>query len=221
MAVVELSLNGIFFQSTAAIQAVLLLLGACSVLCWAVILEKSALLWRFKRQARGFDAWARQGSLSAQGPSGEISQALASQCRAAWSSSQGSRNKAESRDFMERSMRDALAERLLNAETRLPYLATIGSVAPFIGLFGTVWGIMHAFLGIAQSNDTSLAVIAPGIAESLFTTAAGLIAAIPASIGYNKLVSDFNLLSRRLCLSISALARRAGESSLEAFDDAA
>lgn len=90
----------------------------------------------------------------------------------------------------------------------LAFLATVGSTAPFVGLFGTVWGIMHAFTSIAQSGDTGLATVAPGIAEALSTTAFGLVAAIPASIAYNKLASDFATLARRLNLAIARVARR-------------
>jgi biopolymer transport protein TolQ len=81
---------------------------------------------------------------------------------------------------------------------RLNALATIGSVAPFVGLFGTVWGIMRAFAGIAASQNTSLAVVAPGIAEALFATAIGLFAAIPAVVGYNRLLHRVNRLEARL-----------------------
>lgn len=108
-------------------------------------------------------------------------------------------------------MRDSLVEQLGQAERRLSYLATIGSTAPFIGLFGTVWGIMHSFAGIAQANETSMAVVAPGIAEALSTTAIGLAAAIPASIAYNKFSADFAGLFRRFSLSIGRLARRSLE----------
>jgi biopolymer transport protein TolQ len=95
---------------------------------------------------------------------------------------------------MERSMRGMLTKALRRAEPGLPILATTGSVAPFVGLFGTVWGIMNSFQGIAASNDTSLAVVAPGIAEALFATAIGLFAAIPAVMAYNR----FNVAIARI-----------------------
>jgi biopolymer transport protein TolQ len=104
----------------------------------------------------------------------------------------------EERDRVERSMRNELAYEIRRMEKRLPFLATVGSAAPFIGLFGTVWGIMNSFTAIAQSHDTSLAVVAPGIAEALFATALGLVAAIPAVLAYNKISNDLGRYSHRL-----------------------
>src|SRR5579864_9425930 len=96
------------------------------------------------------------------------------------------RDLGERRERIERAMRLALSSQLRLLEYRLPFLATLGSAAPFIGLFGTVWGIMRSFNAIAAANSTSLAVVAPGIADALFATAMGLAAAIPAVIFYNK-----------------------------------
>nr|UXE44083.1 Tol-Pal system protein TolQ [uncultured bacterium] len=96
----------------------------------------------------------------------------------------------ERRDRIERAMRLALSAQLRLLEYRLPFLATLGSAAPFIGLFGTVWGIMRSFNAIAAANSTSLAVVAPGIADALFATAMGLAAAIPAVVFYNKFIVE-------------------------------
>ena len=104
---------------------------------------------------------------------------------------------------IEQAMRETAAGHLRRVEPGLPLLATIGSTAPFIGLLGTVWGIMHSFAGIAASNDTSLAVVAPGIAEALFATAIGLVAAIPAVMAYNKLATDLGRLGQRLDSTIT------------------
>jgi biopolymer transport protein ExbB/TolQ len=90
----------------------------------------------------------------------------------------------------------------------LPFLATIGSAAPFIGLFGTVWGIMRSFMGIAATNDTSLAVVAPGIAEALLATGIGLVAAIPAVIAYNKLATALGRLAQRLDATTARIGAR-------------
>jgi biopolymer transport protein ExbB/TolQ len=100
-------------------------------------------------------------------------------------------------------MTRAARDLLLGAESGLPNLAVIDSVAPFIGLFGTVWGIMTSFAGIADARDTSLAIVAPGIAEALAATAYGLAAAIPASIGYNRIGAQFS----RLAASLDALVQ--------------
>ena len=95
-------------------------------------------------------------------------------------------------------MRLALNAELRRLEVRLPFLATLGSAAPFIGLFGTVWGIMRSFEGIAAAHNTSLAVVAPGIAEALFATAMGLAAAIPAVVAYNKITVDLGRFAGRI-----------------------
>lgn len=105
-------------------------------------------------------------------------------------------------------LRTAIDESAERMQSGLSVLASVGSTAPFIGLFGTVWGIMNSFTAIAQSNDTSLAVVAPGIAEALFATALGLVAAIPAVIAYNKLTTDLGRAAQRLNAGIVALAAR-------------
>jgi biopolymer transport protein TolQ len=105
---------------------------------------------------------------------------------------------SEKRERIERSMRVQVGHLMRSLEVRLPFLATVGSAAPFVGLFGTVWGIMHSFTSIAKSHDTSLAVVAPGIAEALLATAVGLAAAIPAVMAYNKFAVDFGLCAARL-----------------------
>jgi biopolymer transport protein TolQ len=104
----------------------------------------------------------------------------------------------ERRERIERAMRLTLGAELRRLEARLPFLATLGSAAPFIGLFGTVWGIMRSFTGIAAANNTSLAVVAPGIAEALFATAMGLAAAIPAVVAYNKITVDLGRFAGRM-----------------------
>lgn len=210
---VEISLGWVFSQATGVVQGVLVTLLLASVACWAVILEKALVARRYSRQAKSFDALVRAGRAGLGG--GKAADGLAglpgtllTQGRAELAANHAGESGPDRRDRVERAMRDALASELLHAESRLPYLATISSVAPFVGLFGTVWGIMHAFVGIAQTSDTSLAVVAPGIAESLFTTAAGLVAAIPASVAYNKLSADFRGVSRRVTLTIALLLRR-------------
>ena len=107
-------------------------------------------------------------------------------------------SRGERRERIERAMRLALGAELRRLEARLPFLATLGSAAPFIGLFGTVWGIMRSFTGIAAANNTSLAVVAPGIAEALFATAMGLAAAIPAVVAYNKFTVDLGRFAGRM-----------------------
>ena len=99
---------------------------------------------------------------------------------------------------IDRSMNAELVRQVENLERGMIVLASIGTAAPFIGLFGTVWGVMNAFMGIAATGNTTLAVVAPGIAEALLATALGLVAAIPASIAYNKFANDLGILANKL-----------------------
>ena len=114
----------------------------------------------------------------------------------------------EFRDRLERAMRGAVTATLRKAEPGLPLLATIGSVSPFVGLFGTVWGIMHSFFGIAAKQDTGLATVAPGIAEALFATAIGLVAAIPAVIAYNRCSVQLSRIRQEATAAAASLASR-------------
>jgi len=200
---IDLSLTALYSQASGLVQAVLLTLLGCSVLCWSIILEKALLLVGLSRQTRALELAAGNGDLRSL-PVVGLGGALAiDEVR----DHPPGETHVERHARLERAVTGAMAGKLLKAERRLPYLATIGSSAPFIGLFGTVWGIMHSFASIAQANDTSLAAVAPGIAEALSTTAIGLAAAIPASIAYNKLASDFQGLSRRLALAAPRLVR--------------
>lgn len=202
----ELSMDTLFIQATVPIKAVLVILAFCSIVCWAVIIEKAVLVRRHHRQTREMEMLVHSRRLSFADDCTELHglpAALLWHGRQAYSHRHEGESTLEFHARVERAIRDALAGEMLNAEQRLPFLATISSVAPFIGLFGTVWGIMHAFFGIAQSNDTSLAVVAPGIAEALFTTAAGLAAAIPASVAYNMFVSALRRIGRKLLLLTS------------------
>jgi biopolymer transport protein ExbB/TolQ len=109
---------------------------------------------------------------------------------------------------LERAIRAAAKTELRRYETGLPFLATVGSAAPFVGLFGTVWGIMNSFTSIAQAKDTSLAVVAPGIAEALFATGLGLAAAIPAVIAYNQISVSLGRSAARIGTAVTALAKK-------------
>jgi len=184
-----------------------LLLLAASVWSWAVIIDK---LWRLaaaSRSARLHEARATAAQSARElltmedrvrdgDPAGLI-------LSAGWAESISApppeaETASERRDRIERAMRLALNAELRRLEVRLPFLATLGSAAPFIGLFGTVWGIMRSFEGIAAANNTSLAVVAPGIAEALFATAMGLAAAIPAVVAYNKITVDLGRFAGRM-----------------------
>jgi biopolymer transport protein TolQ len=217
---IDLSVSSIFLQATSAVQAVLILLALASVVCWAIIVEKAVLVFSLRRQLRILERVAHLEravhtdirSARPQKHAG-LARTILDEGRDEWAIEKPGESVSNRRDRAERAMRDVMVSELIGAESRLHYLATIGSSAPFVGLFGTVWGIMHAFTSIAQANDTSLATVAPGIAEALSTTAIGLVAAIPASVAYNKLASDFGTLARRLALAIGKLARRLDEVS--------
>jgi biopolymer transport protein TolQ len=172
---------------------------------WAVIVDK---LWRIgaaSRSVRVLEARAAAsrspdelwtGSAEPPGPAGEV--LIAGLQENAVEVAANAESVGERRDRVERAMRLALNGEMRRLETHLPFLATLGSAAPFIGLFGTVWGIMRSFAGIAASNSTSLAVVAPGIAEALFATAMGLAAAIPAVVAYNKFTVELGRLAGRM-----------------------
>jgi len=201
----SLSIIALFFDADIVVKGVMLLLLAASVWSWAVIIDK---LWRLggaSRRARDHEARAAAarsaGELWAQpetaaDPAGAV--LSAGFAESATTPGPDSETAGERRERIERAMRLALGEELRRLELRLPFLATLGSAAPFIGLFGTVWGIMHSFAAIATAQNTSLAVVGPGIAEALFATAMGLAAAIPAVVAYNKFTVDLGRFAGRM-----------------------
>ncbi|MFT8245630.1 MotA/TolQ/ExbB proton channel family protein [Roseomonas sp. BN140053] len=185
----DLSMLGLFLQADPVVKAVMLLLVLASLACWAIMVEKTVSLARLRGQIRHFARAVREGG--GQGLPSDAGEGLAAGTLGValreWREGRDEdESRAEFRDRIERAMRAPIAAAARRLEPGLPILATTGSVAPFVGLFGTVWGIMNSFQGIAASNDTSLAVVAPGIAEALFATAIGLVAAIPAVLAYNR-----------------------------------
>jgi len=201
-----LSVVTLFINADIVVKGVLLLLLAASVWSWAVIVEKSWRLGAVSRAARVHEARvvvARSveelwdgASEETQDPAGQV--LIAGIRESALPGSANFETAGERRERIERAMRLALNGEMRQLEAHLPFLATLGSAAPFIGLFGTVWGIMRSFAGIAAANNTSLAVVAPGIAEALFATAMGLAAAIPAVVAYNKFTVDLGRLAGRM-----------------------
>ena len=183
----DLSMLGLFLQADIVVKSVMVLLILASVACWAIMVEKVITLGRLRREIRLFAQTVHQGG-AATGPQGDglAARALRAGVQEWREGRDHSESRGEYRQRIEMAMRAAVGATLRRAEPGLPILATTGSVSPFVGLFGPVWGIMNSFTGIAQSNDTSLAVVAPGIAEALFATAIGLAAAIPAVLAYNR-----------------------------------
>jgi biopolymer transport protein TolQ len=208
-----LSIVTLFLNADIVVKTDLLLLLGASVWSWAVIVDKSWRLGAVSRSVRVHEARAAaansadelwNATSTAQDPAGQV--LLAGIRESAVAGSANFESTGERRERVERAMRLALNGELRQLEAHLPFLATLGSAAPFIGLFGTVWGIMRSFAGIAAANNTSLAVVAPGIAEALFATAMGLAAAIPAVVAYNKFTVDLGHLAGRM----QALIGRSG-----------
>jgi len=202
----DLSIFGLFWQAHYIVKAVMIGLLVCSIWVWAITIDKFLLYARTKRAMNRFEQafWSGQSleelyrSLSAK-PTQAMSSLFVAAMREWKRSFEGpSKSFAGLQMRIDKVMDVTIAREVEKLERNLLVLATVGSAGPFIGLFGTVWGIMTSFQSIAASKNTSLAVVAPGIAEALFATAIGLIAAIPATIFYNKFVSEVNRQAQRL-----------------------
>ena len=195
----------LFLHADVVVKIVMLGLLLASVWTWAIIFTHSLRLRRINRATEQYesDFWATDDIDSFHTKRGDEQLPIAAILSAGldeWRRSTGSRNvdRSGTRERLATRMNAALATELDRLGDRLNILATVGSVAPFVGLFGTVWGIMRSFTAIADANNTSLAVVAPGIAEALFATAIGLFAAIPAVIAYNRLTYGLDRLEARL-----------------------
>lgn len=208
---------GLFFAAGPVVQCIVLLLVAASIWAWVVILEGSFRILRLRAALKAAEAG---GTLE-----GTRLAAVEAAGQAASREVTADEGLAFTKSQIEAAMRRKAAEILEAAEGGLPTLAIIASSAPFIGLLGTVWGIMTSFIGIAASKDTSLAVVAPGIAEALAATAIGLAAAIPAAIGYNRIGAALSRAGKRLGRLIDAraanLARATGNLKAQSFRQAA
>jgi biopolymer transport protein TolQ len=202
----DLSIFTLFWQAHWIVKSVMIGLMACSVWVWAIAIDKLILYSRTNRAMDGFEQtfWSGQSleelyrTVSSR-PSHSMAALFVAAMRE-WKRSfeGGQRSFAGLQMRIEKVMDVTIMREIERLERRLLVLATVGSAGPFIGLFGTVWGIMTSFQSIAASKNTSLAVVAPGIAEALFATAIGLVAAIPATIFYNKFSSEVNKQAQRL-----------------------
>jgi biopolymer transport protein ExbB/TolQ len=211
----DLSILGLFQHADIVVKSIIVGLLLASVVCWAMAFEKFIRVWLVNREIRVLE----RNNASATFPKGRASSlvgAVGDAARTEWEEGGGNDASAgEVRDRLEVAMRAAVKRKLKSIEQGLPFLATLGSAAPFIGLFGTVWGIMNSFTAIAQQKDTSLAVVAPGIAEALFATAVGLAAAIPAVIFYNQITVALGRASERVAPAIVGLARTLSRRGVE------
>ena len=210
-----LSIWGLLLNADAVVKAVILILVVASFWCWTIIFEKSVRFRRLRVLAEKFEeAFWSGGSLEdlydrvghrPDHPMAAIFAAAMAEWRRSTSGGLGGNGLGGGQGLtaglhqrIGQAMQVALSREVDKLERYMGFLATVGSTAPFIGLFGTVWGIMNSFQSIAASKNTSLAVVAPGIAEALFATALGLVAAIPAVIAYNKLSGDLDRYEGRL-----------------------
>ena len=230
----NISLWGLFLQADIVVKLVMLILLLASIWCWTIIIEKIFLSRKEIKLANTFenDFWSgtslddiydemsNENNEKQQGAISRVFSSAMQEWRRANTSglvSKGDNFKASLSQRIERGMSGAITREIGRLERGMTFLAPIGSVAPFIGLFGTVWGIMNSFQSIAISRNTSLAIVAPGIAEALFATALGLLAAIPAVVAYNKFNSDsrryFSKIENFSKRFLSILSRRLDEDS--------
>jgi len=203
--IITLSPVTLFLQADIVVKIVMAGLLVASIMSWAIIIGFWVSLGRASRRSGAYEAafW-RAGDIEdfyrARGRENALSAHILTAGVTEWHQSTSKRNAdlAGTRDRLATAMNGAVATVVDRLADRLNILATIGSVAPFVGLFGTVWGIMRSFTAIAGEQNSSLAVVAPGIAEALFATAIGLFAAIPAVIAYNRFSHGINRLEARL-----------------------
>jgi biopolymer transport protein TolQ len=205
----QITVVTLFLQADPVVKGVMLILALMSVWSWAIAVDKWLQFGDLDAHARKFerDFWSSRSmdELDDRGsdrPRDALSRVYAAAAREHRETRRQGGTAPEGTQLMlervDRLMQAQIAREMQRASRSLGVLATVGASAPFIGLFGTVWGIMNAFTNIAQQQQTNLAVVAPGIAEALFATALGLVAAIPAVIFYNKFTGDLDRFGDRL-----------------------
>ncbi len=210
VAAIDFSVWSLFLRADVIVKVVIIILLLASIWCWAIIFEKLVGLRRLNARASEFeqsfwsgisldDLYDRIGA-QPRDPMTAVFVAAMREWRRAIPAGLSGQNGARVslNERIERVMQITLAREMDQAERYMTFLASTGATAPFIGLFGTVWGIMNSFQAIALTKNTSLAVVAPGIAEALFATALGLLAAIPAVLAFNKLSKDLERYAGRL-----------------------
>jgi biopolymer transport protein TolQ len=205
----DFSMLSLFTRADLVVKSVIVVLLLASIWCWAIIVEKLLGMRKLNSAASNFEQafwsgvtldelYSRTGAQPKDPMTAVFVAAMREWNRADVPGEGDATARVSLSERIERVMQITLAREVDRAESYMTFLATTGSTAPFIGLFGTVWGIMNSFQSIAVSKNTSLAVVAPGIAEALFATALGLLAAIPAVVAYNKLSRDLDRYAGRL-----------------------
>jgi|TARA_B110000971_G_scaffold29475_1_gene26515 biopolymer transport protein TolQ len=197
----DFSLWSLFIRADFVVKSVILMLIICSIYSWAIIIEKFRLFKKVNSESDEFEEnfWK---SKSAENFYNSLPANLDNPMALLFKDSMQTllkvKNKSNLNERMSSMLEVNIEKQMVVLEKGFTFLATVGSTAPFIGLFGTVWGIMNSFQSIAISRNTSLAIVAPGIAEALFATALGLLAAIPAVVAYNKYNNDSKKYSQKL-----------------------
>ncbi len=189
----DFSLINLFIRADIVVKTVIILLIACSIYSWAVILEKYRLFKRINQSTEEFETkfWnSKSAETFYNNLPANVQDPMALIFKDAMQNLLKRRSRTDLNNRMTSMLETGIENQISKITKGFTFLATVGSTAPFIGLFGTVWGIMNSFQSIAISRNTSLAIVAPGIAEALFATALGLLAAIPAVIAYNKFNND-------------------------------
>ena len=197
----DFSIWNLFIRADIIVKTVILLLIAASIYSWAIIIEKIKLFKKINTSSEEFEEkfWKSKSAETFYNnlPS-NLEDPMALVFKGSMQAMLKNKSKANLNERMSTMLEINIEQQMNKIEKSYTFLATVGSTAPFIGLFGTVWGIMNSFQSIAISRNTSLAIVAPGIAEALFATALGLLAAIPAVVAYNKFNSDSKKYSQKL-----------------------
>ena len=197
----DFSLINLFIRADIVVKSVIILLIACSIYSWAVIIEKLKLFKKINQSTEEFETkfWnSKSAETFYNNLPASIEDPMALVFKDAMQNLLKRRSKTDLNSRIATILETGIEKQISKISKGFTFLATVGSTAPFIGLFGTVWGIMNSFQSIAISRNTSLAIVAPGIAEALFATALGLLAAIPAVIAYNKFNNDSTKYSQKL-----------------------
>ena len=197
----DFSIVNLFIKADIIVKSVIIILIAASVYSWAIIIEKIRLFKKINQTSEEFEEkfWkSRSAETFYNSLPSDMDDPMANVFKGSMQVVMKTRSKSNLSEKLQSVLEVNIEKQMNIIDKNYTFLATVGSTAPFIGLFGTVWGIMNSFQSIAISRNTSLAIVAPGIAEALFATALGLLAAIPAVVAYNKFSSDSRKYSQRL-----------------------
>ena len=198
---IDFSLMSLFLRADIVVKSVIIILIVCSIYSWAVIIEKFRLFKKINLSSEEFEEkfWnSKSAETFYNSLPANIQDPMALVFQNAMEDLLKKKSKSNLSERMSALLENGIEKQMDKIDKGFTFLASVGSTAPFIGLFGTVWGIMNSFQSIAISRNTSLAIVAPGIAEALFATALGLLAAIPAVVDYNKFNSDSKKYTGRI-----------------------